>query len=279
MNEKEIEDKMRETWNSVPEMHSQAKKEEVWGQFSQEAFPRKRSHKKWLYSGIAAFLVISLTAGILWTGNTLTTENDNLAYTIIKNPSTKIKSVFLPDSSVVDLEPNAELKYSKDFKNNRLLKLTGEAFFKVQKDAEHPFSVSCQETKTTVLGTSFTINGNIEDAVEVNLFEGKVQMTVSGNDTDWILTPGERFIYKNNLVTVEAFNRFQDFNNVELKTVLHYITKTYKYEIQMPPEHLHTKITIRLNKKETLENVIGIIAQMSNLNPTIDENLKIIAFR
>lgn len=278
MDKKYIEKKMTEAWDATPKEQPQADKEVLWNNFASETFPKK-SYTKWFYSGIAALLVIALTtSAYLFLNNNQTTESD-LAYTIITNPSSKIKAVLLPDSSVVELEPEAEIRYIEDFKTNRHIKLVGKAFFKVRKDKKHPFSVSCQKTTTTVLGTSFVINGNTKNTVEVSLFEGRVQMSVDNNDSNWILSPGEQFIYKNQAVSVEAFDRFKDFNNAELAKVLQYIQTTYGYSVEMPEEYLNTKITLRLNKKEAMENVIGLIAQMSNLNPTIDEKMKKITFK
>jgi len=279
MEENDIEKKMLEAWNTVPKEQSQAEKEALWENFASETFPKKRSFKKWLYSGVAALLVIALgTTFFISEDNFQTTKND-LAYTIITNPSSKIKAVFLPDSSVVELEPNAEIRYAEAFKTNRRIELVGKAFFKVRKDKLHPFKVTCQETTTTVLGTSFTINGNEKNTVEVSLFEGKVQMNVENKDNSWILAPGEQFIYKNKSVTVEAFDRFLDFNDTKFSEVFQYIQSTYGYTIKMPEEYHNMKITLRLNKKEPLQNVVGIISQMSNLKPSTDKKLKTITFK
>lgn len=278
MDKKYIEKKMLEVWNSTPKEQPLSEKEALWDDFASEAFPKKKSHTKWLYTGVAAILAIALATSAYLFVNTPQTEESTLAYTIISNPSSKIKAVFLPDSSVVELEPDAEIRYANEFKTNRHIKLNGRAFFKVRKDKEHPFTVSCQETTTTVLGTSFTVNGNAKNTVEVSLYEGKVQMNIEESDSNWILSPGEQFVYKNDLVSVEAFERFKDFNDTELRNVLRYIQATYGYAVAMPEEYLNKKITLRLNKKEAIENVVGIIAQMSNLNPSMDEKLKKITF-
>lgn len=279
MDEKDIEKKMLEVWNSNPKEQPQDEKEALWNNFASATFPKKKTRKKWHYASIAAVLMIALSTSTYLLFNTEQLTESSLAYTIIANPSTKIKAVFLPDSSVVELEPNAELRYIEEFRTNRHITLTGKAFFKVKKDKQHPFRVSCQETTTTVLGTSFTIDGNAKNTVEVSLYEGRVQMNVDDSESSWILAPGEQFIYKNDSVAVEAFDRFQDFNNTEVSLVLKYIQATYGYAVQMPQEYLSKKITLRLNKKEPLENVVGIMAQMSNLNPTIDDKLKKITFR
>lgn len=272
MDEKDIEKKMQEAWNAPVTEQSQSDKEALWQQFAHEALPAKKK-RTWLYPA-AAVVALSLAVAAYFTLFSTSNGNSVLAYTIIENPSAIIKKVMLPDSSVVELEPNAEIRYGENFKHNRKVKLTGEAFFSVQKDRQHPFSVSCGKTTTTVLGTCFTVSGSAQNSVQVNLYEGHVQMNVNNNKSSWILSPGEQFVYKDGGVAVEAFNRFRDFDNTELSTIIAYIKNTYGYSVDIPAEYLRKKITLRLNKKENLENVVGIIAQMYELKPTIDEKVK-----
>jgi transmembrane sensor len=273
MDEKDIDKKMQEAWNGQVTEHHGAEKEALWLEFAAQAFPaRKKSYRKWLYPA-AAVLAVCLTLAAYFSING-GGKNNSPAYTIIENPSAIVKVVMLPDSSVAELTPGAEIRYSQDFAVNRNIKLTGKSYFSVRKDKKHPFSVSCGATTTTVLGTRFTIDGQEQNTVRVNLFEGRVQMNVKGSNSSWILSPGEEFLYQNGTVAVEAFNRFIDFNDTPLSTVANYVKTTYGYTLQLPEEYLNKKITLRLNKKEELQNVIELIAQMYNLTPVKNEKLK-----
>lgn len=271
MDEKDIERKMRDAWNAPVTEQPQAEKDGLWLEFATEAFPAKKKNRAWLYS-TAAVLAVMLSVAAYFTLNT-TTENI-LAYTIIENPASINKTIILPDSSVVELEPHAVIRYGDKFRENRKITLSGNAFFSVKKDKQHPFSVACGKTTTTVLGTSFTVNSSSQDRVQVNLYEGRVQMGVTGSNSNWILSPGEQFEYKDGKITLEAFNRFRDFDNVKLDAVVAYIQTAYGYEVTIPEGYLQNKITLRLSKKEKLHNVVNIIAQMYDLKPTIDEKLK-----
>lgn len=278
MDENDIENEMRNVWEQEPDKQPQESKEASWDTFSAQVFPaKKRSNKQWLY--VAAVLVISLTIGAVLTLNNTGLVESGLTYNIVKNPTLEMKQVYLPDSSIVELEPNAQIEYKNDFTVNRKVNLRGKAFFKVQKNKKYPFQVFCQETTTTVLGTSFTINGDAQNTVQVYLYEGSVRMNVKNSVNNWILSPGEQFIYNNKAVTVEAFNRFQDFNNVELVSVIKYIKENYGYQVEIPEEYLKKEITLRLNKKEELSNIITIIAQMYNLTPATNEKIKKITFQ
>ncbi len=63
----------------------------------------------------------------------------------------------LPDGSDVLLNYNSSLQYPETFSGDiREVKLTGEAFFSVTKE-KHPFIVSTENAKTTVLGTKFDV--------------------------------------------------------------------------------------------------------------------------
>ncbi len=278
MDEKDIEKKLRDAWKGQAHSQPEERKEALWDKFADQAFPsRKRHFRKWLYPA-AAILVITLTVGSVMTFTKTQQQDSSLAYNMIENPTQNLKVIFLPDSSVVELEPGSGIRYRNDFQTNREINLKGKAFFKVRKDKLHPFRVSCRQTTTTVLGTSFTVSGN-ENQVQVNLYEGRVQMNVKDSNSNWILSPGEQFVYANDSVAVVAFNRFKDFDDTELTSVLEYIEESYGYKVEMPAGYLKKKITLRINKKETLSNVVNIIAQMCNLNPSINEELKKITFQ
>ena len=78
--------------------------------------------------------------------------------------------------------------------------IEGEAYFKVAKDASHPFIVHTPLTQVQVLGTSFNINTYAAGNVKTALVEGKV-LTKSSDGKSMELTPG----YAANYETAEGF--------------------------------------------------------------------------
>jgi hypothetical protein len=86
----------------------------------------------------------------------------------------------LPDGSVIRLQPNAELKYTSQFeKGLRQVQLSGNAFFSVAHDPDHPFEITINGVKVTVLGTSFEI-ADTAAGVKVTVFTGVVQVEKRG---------------------------------------------------------------------------------------------------
>ncbi|MBB4803446.1 ferric-dicitrate binding protein FerR (iron transport regulator) [Flavobacterium nitrogenifigens] len=280
MDKKKFDEEFEKLWNENPASHSEDEKEASWEQFHEATFAKKkRKSRPWRYIAAASVLLfILIGTGIYFNGNALS-ENNIVAETIIENTSSTIKFVVLPDSSKVELSPNSKISYGANFALNRKIEIDGEAYFKVKKDKQHPFQVFCDETTTTVLGTSFIVKESENEEITVELFEGSVQMNVKGQDQKWILKPGDKFTYGNQKASLTEFNRFIDFDNQKLSVVSQYIEENYGYKVILPNENLNQKITIRINKKEDLKTIVQLISEMYNLNFEINEDLKQITFQ
>ncbi|WP_264537861.1 FecR family protein [Flavobacterium sp. N1736] len=190
MNEKKIEEELKKIWDETPVSHSDSTKEASWEDFQSKAFvPKKKNFKVWRYAAAAAVLISALVGTGIYLNRSPLQDSIYLASNVIENTTLKIKTVFLPDSSKVELSPNSKIVYANNFESNRKIQVYGEAYFKVKKDKKHPFQVFCNETTTTVLGTSFTVKEFTKKGVIVELFEGSVQMSVKDQQKKWILNP------------------------------------------------------------------------------------------
>lgn len=118
-----------------------------------------------------------------------------LKETVERQTASEMDIFYLPDSSVVWLNKNSTLTYSKDFDGDeRVVYLEGEAFFDVVKNPNKPFIIHAEGTTTKVLGTSFDLKA-YKDAQEVSLtvMTGKVEF--SAHDQTLLLLPEETGIY------------------------------------------------------------------------------------
>lgn len=87
----------------------------------------------------------------------------------------------LPDGTLVDLNAGSTLSYpaSWEEKKERRVALTGEAYFKVERDEAHPFVVSVKEERlqVKVLGTEFNVQAYEGDrTVGTTLVNGSVAL-------------------------------------------------------------------------------------------------------
>ena len=280
MDEKKIEEALKKIWDENPVSHSDNEKMASWEEFQSKTFAAKKpKFKVWRYAAAAAVLIFMLIGTGIYFNRSPLQDDIYLTSNEIENTSSGIKIVALPDSSRVELSPYSKIVYANNFENNRKIIVEGEAYFKVKKDKKHPFQVFCNETTTTVLGTSFTVKGYNQKEVSVELYEGSVQMNVKDQDKKWILKPGEKFIYGNNTAEVSRFKRFTDFENEKLSAVSDYIMENYGYKMTIPQEYDNQRITVRINKKEDLKTIVQLISEMYNLKFEINEELKQITFR
>lgn len=84
--------------------------------------------------------------------------------------------VTLPDGSTAFLNTKSamELRYSEN--ERRLVLLSGEAYFDVEKDKTRPFRVVSRKGMTEAVGTEFIVQRNVRD-VSVAVTEGTVRVT------------------------------------------------------------------------------------------------------
>lgn len=106
-------------------------------------------------------------------------SNEELVYNTIRIPYGKKFEVQLSDGTIVYLNAGTSLRYPVQFvKNqNRQVYLLGEAYFEVEKDKAHPFTVNTQNINVEVLGTKFNVDTYTENiSTDVVLVEGKVSL-------------------------------------------------------------------------------------------------------
>jgi ferric-dicitrate binding protein FerR (iron transport regulator) len=99
----------------------------------------------------------------------------------------------LQDGSKVILNSGSTLKYVKNFDSNqRVLELSGEAYFEVAEDQSRPFSVKTGSVTTTALGTAFLISSYENEPLDIALLNGKVAVSIDfGHEQEVMLTKGE----------------------------------------------------------------------------------------
>jgi len=100
----------------------------------------------------------------------------------------------LEDGSYVKLNAKSTLSFNKrNWTENRIVKLKGEAYFEVTKGA--PFTVKTSSGNIKVLGTHFDVKSH-KNYLKVTCFEGKVAVIVNNKET--ILTRGNSLQISNN---------------------------------------------------------------------------------
>lgn len=127
-----------------------------------------------------------------------------IKYNKVEIPRGGEYQIVLGDGTRVYLNAQTELRFPESFASSeqRLVYLSGEAYFEVTKNPSKPFVVQCKDYAVKVLGTSFNVNSYEGDETsKTTLATGKVEIDMDGKQT--ILNPGQQAIIKNGEVNVK----------------------------------------------------------------------------
>lgn len=138
-----------------------------------------RPFYKWMAVAAAVAVLIGLAIFFYKPANSL--------YTLTSGANT-IKTIHLADGSVITLNHNSSLEYHAEMAKKRNVKLNGEAFFEVAKDAAHPFVIETKNGTVKVLGTTFNVSV-AGSTTKVNVRTGKVE--ISNGNNKIVLVAGE----------------------------------------------------------------------------------------
>ncbi len=162
----------------------------------------------------------------------------------------------LSDGTNIWLNAASSIKYPTTFTGkDRLVELTGEAYFEVAHNKAMPFRVKTSTQVVEVLGTHFNINAyGDESFTKTTLLEGSVKVT--HNNEEKILIPGEQSSLNSNTFNVAEANvkevvawknGYFRFNNASLPVILRQFSRWYDiaivYDQSMNNQYFNGKIT------------------------------------
>lgn len=116
---------------------------------------------------------------------------------VLETPRGGEYSITMTDGTEVCLNAGSRIEYPAVFDGKeRRVKTTGEAYFKVAHDADHPFIVETEGQEVKVLGTEFNINAYSEDKVVTTLIRGSIALKPMGSKGgELTLKPGDQAEY------------------------------------------------------------------------------------
>lgn len=112
------------------------------------------------------------------------------------NAKHKIVPYLLPDSSVVWLHQNAEIRLVQSFQK-REVRFSGEGFFDVKRDPSRPFVIHTGDLQTKVLGTSFNVRAIPgEGTFKVSVATGSVEVSDVKKKERVVLKPEQEVVFE-----------------------------------------------------------------------------------
>lgn len=218
---------------------------------------------------IAAVLLILLGAAGVW----FISQRGANVPTIVRSEG-QIKQELLPDGSEVTLNKQSTITYAANFKKERNIHLTGEAFFNVAQDPGKPFILKVNDVTVKVLGTSFNVK-SIRGKTEVIVETGAVEVSKHHNSVQLkshekaIVTDSEAAPTKQSN-TDELYNyyRTQTFvcNGTPLWKLVDILNEAYGVNIVIAnssKRDLQINSTFTNSSLDSTLNVIGLTYEIS----------------
>lgn len=141
---------------------------------------------------VAAILVICLITSIIYPRKHVESAKQLSIFTV---PLGSRSKVMMSDSTEVYLNSGSSLTFPAKYTgNNRRVTLSGEAFFKVKSDKNHPFIVKTANFDIEATGTQFNVCTYDSDPFSsATLAEGLISLRMKKSDEAFVIKPGEKF--------------------------------------------------------------------------------------
>lgn len=175
---------------------------------------KPKTVKLWPRIAAAAAIIIVIGGGLLFK-NSIQNIVDPVQNVQLATLSGQHRQIQLADGTQVWLSPATQISYPSKFNGHeREVSISGEAFFDVKHDPEHPFVIKSGSLRTIVLGTSFNVRAYPQaNQAEVTVVTGKVGVT-SAQKTE-IMTANQRVVFNKatNKLIKESYPDAQKFIN------------------------------------------------------------------
>jgi hypothetical protein len=204
------------------------------------------------------------------TASNSTSSTKDISFNKITTPKGGKYQIVLPDGSKVWLNSEASLHFPTDFRGDkRVVELTGEGYFEIEKNPKMPFFVKLNQMEIEVLGTHFNIMAyDNEASTKTTLLEGAIKMNFHGGSKN--LKPGEQAEFKHNSQNViiskvdaeEAIawkNGYFEFSNEDIKSIMRKLARRYDIDVVFEQSKQNRYFTGEIPMDLTLPQAMNIL--------------------
>lgn len=277
-------------WKEASDIYTDVSKEKrilnnIMHKIKKESSSRsKQALNKYALVASVALLLICGTLSILLFTQRPTPE----IWYVLNSGRQSMDSVQLADGTFVILNAGSKLTYPKHFTGEqREVKLSGQAFFRIQPNRKSPFVVKTKNMDITALGTSFEVFSYDTDVnVETTLLNGIIKVEPK-DDRDivkgeYILSPNEKLSCNQGKVRIEhvdanTYSAWRTggrlvFKNETLAMILPRLEKWYGQKIECSSKMAnHYRFTFTL-RNEPLDLILNIMSHSAPITYNLKSN-------
>ncbi|WP_290794013.1 FecR family protein [Flavihumibacter sp. UBA7668] len=184
-------------------------------------------------------------------------------------------TIYLKDGSCITLAGNSAITVTESDTGSFVNLHQGECFFEIQKQKKQPFHVFTTDTKTTVVGTAFTVSKpDSTKPAEIRLKEGIVQ--VAAFDQSTILHPGERFFWRDSQQSFSTDSISSDaignwnaerivWDKLNIRQIKYQLENSFAINIRANAEVLaqNHQYSLSFNRSISIENLLEILSAIT----------------
>ena len=254
--------------------------------------PKIQRIPRWTREFMRTAAAVILTAGVGYYFYAGLERRLDVADTSISVPTGQQLDITLPDGTSVTVNGASTITYPAVFaKNERRIRLSGEAYFAVTHDKRHPFIIETSKYDVEVLGTEFNVEA-YENSGEfvTSLVDGKVKVTGNGDSHESVtLSPNQQVRLTDGRLVVERIPEYEKFlwrdgliafNKASLPEIMELFEKYYGFRIvynidNMPAVTFSGKIRI----SEGLDHAMWVLQQNAQFKYEKDTENMIITIK
>lgn len=259
---------LEKVWKEVPDKIAMNQIHFTPNAIKAKSKQAQNSKRGIIYFKRSLLIAASAVFCVLLSDAIYTKINTRLEHVIAnENTDNSVSNYYLADGTTIWLQPHSSISYFGSFnKKERRVKLKGEAYFDVAKNAAKPFIVDMDEVTVTVLGTMFNVKSyDFEREIQLVLTEGSVNITLANNYKELVhVLPGELFSYNKmnkqyGLTKTETADKemFTDnqivFNNTSVEEAFLRIANRFSGQIDFS----------LLSQQEKQQKISGVISAKS----------------
>lgn len=204
-------------------------------------------------------------------------------YNTLRVPTCGFYQLELSDGTKVWLNSVTELRYPVEFTGKeRKVYLSGEAYFEVTHDTEHPFVVNVEGMDTRVYGTKFNVNAYDQNLIQTTLVSGSVGIQVLATGKEVMLQPNQMAEYTRSTRSVSTkevdpytYTAWKDgkfvFESITLELIMHQLERWYGIDVvYQNPQAKDNEFRGVINRDMDLEKVLSVIKKTSDVTFKIE---------
>lgn len=250
---------------------------------------RKKNIRRIIYAsaGYAAAICLFVVFAWFWTtsGMKHCTGDLSAGQQELFVPAGQRARITLPDGTIAWLNAGSTLTYPSVFGEERMVSLTGEAYFDVSENIEKPFIVSTETFHVMALGTQFNVYSYPKAPRQhIILMDGKIKIYKPDSESDGIImSPNQQLYCEKGEFRLEAFqdrdrllwkDGIYSFKNERLDAIIEKLELYFDVSIIIDtPSLLEKEYTGKFRQKDGVVEILRIIQKIHYFRIDKDEEL------